>query len=357
MEDNVQNANLPLEFGITQDRIEEYRKLLKKFPGSHKTAILMIGLGKEATASLLQHMSSEDVEEVTARIATTSAVEPKITEAVFEEFYEMIKAQQYISLGGIDYAREVLEDALGDIRAMEIIKKIQRLMQVRGFNVLKQVDSTQLLTFIQKEHPQTIALVLTQLEPTQAANVIAELPEELRNDVIMRFATMERVSQDMIETVERVLEDRIDFSQQGTKFGGVSAAAEIINMVGSTTERSILEAVAAKDPKLATEIKNLMFVFEDIIYLDDRTIQKILRDIDQKDLALALKGANDDVQDKIFNNISERAASIIQEEMEYAGPVRLRDVENARQNILDVIRKLEELGEIQLTKGGEDFIE
>jgi len=243
------------------------------------------------------------------------------------------------------------------MRAMEIIKKIQRQLQVRGFNVLKQVDATQLLTFIQKEHPQTIALILTQLEPAQAANVIAELGEDLRNDVIMRFATMERVSQDMIETVERVLEQRIDFSQQGSQFGGVNAAAEIINMVGSTTERAILEAIAAKDPKLATEIKNLMFVFEDIIYLDDRTVMKVLRDIDQKDLALALKGTSDEVQDKIFNNMSERAATIISEEMEYAGPVRLRDVENARQNILDVIRKLEELGEIQLTKGGEDFIE
>ena len=342
---------------LSKERVEEYERILKNYTGVQKAAILMISLGKAGSAAIMQHLSDDEVEEISAKIAVTSAVEPRVTDAVFEEYYEMIKAQQYISLGGIEYAREVLEDAVGDLRAMEIIKKIQRLLQVRGFNVLKQVDSSQLLTFIQKEHPQTIALVLTQLEPNQAANVIAELPEEMRNDVIMRFATMERVSQDMINTVERVLEDRIDFTQQGTKFGGVTAAAEIINMVGSSVERAILEAIAAKDPKLATEIKNLMFVFEDILYLDDRTIQKVLRDIDQKDLALALKGANDDVRDKIFNNMSDRAANIIQEEMEYAGPVRLRDVENARQNILDIIRKLEELGEIQLTKGGEAFIE
>jgi flagellar motor switch protein FliG len=350
-------SDIGSDFNIEQQKIEEYHRIVKGYNGIEKAAMLMIALGKDASASIMQRLSDDEVEDISSKIATTSAVEPGVTEAVFLEFYELIKAQQYIAMGGIDYAREVLEDAVGDVRAMEIIKKIQRLLQVRGFNVLKQVDSTQLLTFIQKEHPQTIALVLTQLDPAQAANVISELPEELRNDVIMRFASMERVSQDMIETVEKVLEDRIDFTQQGTKFGGVAAAAEILNMVGSSTERTILDAVAAKDPKLATEIKNLMFVFEDMIYLDDRVIQKVLRDIDQKDLAMALKGANDEVRDKIFNNMSERAASIIQEEMEYAGPVRLRDVENARQNILDVIRKLEELGEIQLVKGGESFIE
>ncbi len=342
---------------MSKEKTEEFQRILKNYSGVQKAAIIMISMGKEGSAAIMQNLSDDEVEQISAQIATTTSVEPLVTEAVFEEYYQMIKAQQYISVGGIEYAREVLEDAVGDMRALEIIKKIQRLLQVRGFNVLKQVDSSQLLTFIQKEHPQTIALVLTQLDPGQAANVVGELPEELRNDVIMRFATMERVSQDMITTVERVLEDRIDFSQQGTKFGGITAAAEIINMVGSTIERSVLEAIAAKDPKLATEIKNLMFVFEDILYLDDRTIQKVLRDIDQKDLALALKGANDEVRDKMFNNMSERAATIIQEEMEFAGPVRLRDVENARQNILDIIRKLEELGEIQLTKGGESFIE
>jgi flagellar motor switch protein FliG len=174
---------------------------------------------------------------------------------------------------------------------------------------------------------------------------------------ISGFAAMERVSQEMINTVEKVLEERIDFSQQGTQFGGIKAAAEILNMAGSTVERSVLESISAKDPKLATEIKNLMFVFGDLIYLDDRTIQKILRDVDQKDLSMALKGVSDDVAEKIFKNMSERAAAIIREEMEYAGPVRLKDVESAQQNILDMIRKLEELGEIQLTKGGDEFVE
>jgi flagellar motor switch protein FliG len=239
---------------------------------------------------------------------------------------------------------------------MEIIKKIQRMMQVRGFNVLKQVDSTQLLTFIQKEHPQTIALILTQLEPIQAANVLAELDDDLRNDVVVRFASMERVSQDMINQVEQILEQRIDFSQQGSQFGGVRAAAEIINLVGSTIERSILESISIKNPDLATEIKNLMFVFEDIVYLDDRTIQSILKDVDQKDLAMALKSANEEVQQKMFKNMSERAAAIIREEMDYTGPAKLKDVEAAQQNILDIVHKKEEAGEIQLTKGGEEYV-
>lgn len=345
------------DFHFDPEVIAMYQNLIKDMDGKTKAATLLIGLGTEASSNIFKLLSDADVETITARIASVSTVEPKISEAVFEEFYEMIKAQEYISLGGIEYAKELLQASLGDVRAMEIIKKIQRLLQVKGFNVLKQVDSTQLLTFIQKEHPQTIALVLTQLEPVQAANVLAELPEDLRNDVVIRFAAMERVSQEMINTVEQILEERIDFSQQGSQFGGVRAAAEIINLVGSTVERSILEAISAKDPKLATEIKNLMFVFEDILYLDDRTIQTILRDVDQKDLAMALKGVVDEVQDKIFKNISERGATIIREEMEYAGPVRLREVETAQQTILDVIRKKEELGEIQLTKGGEDFVQ
>ncbi|HOE90890.1 MAG TPA: flagellar motor switch protein FliG [Candidatus Cloacimonadota bacterium] len=345
------------DFQFSPEVIAMYQELIKDMDGKTKAAILMIGLGTEASANVFKLLSDNDVELITAKIASLSSVEPRISEAVFEEFYEMIKAQEYISLGGIEYAKELLQSALGDVRAMEIIKKIQRMLQVKGFNVLKQVDSTQLLTFIQKEHPQTIALVLTQLEPLQAANVLTELPEDLRNDVVIRFAAMERVSQEMINTVEQILEERIDFSQQGSQFGGVRAAADIINLVGSTVERSILEAISAKDPKLATEIKNLMFVFEDILYLDDRTIQMILRDVDQKDLAMALKGVVEEVQEKIFKNISERGATIIKEEMEYAGPVRLREVETAQQAILDVIRKKEELGEIQLTKGGEDFVQ
>ncbi len=334
-----------------------YEEILQSYSGLQKTAMLLIGLGKDATSEVFKLLPANDVENITACIATTGAVEPHLIDAVFEEFFQMIRAQEYITIGGIDYAKEVLQEALGDVRAMEIIKKIERLMQVKGFNVLKQVDSVQLLTFIQKEHPQTIALVLTQLEPGQAANVLAKLPEELRNDVIIRFASMERVSSEMINAVERVLEDRIDFSQQGSQFGGVKSAAEIINMVGSTIERTMLEAISVKNPKLAAEIKNLMFVFEDLIYLDDRTIQKILRDVDQKDLTLALKGVGDEVKAKIFNNMSERAAAIVQEEMDFAGPVRLHDVEVAQQSILDVIRKMEEMGEVKLSKGGEDFVE
>ena len=347
---------MSFEFSFDKETSELYQNMLKGYDGLSKTAILMIGLGKEASSVLFKELPEVDVERITIKIATTSAIDPKVTEAVFEEFYEMIKAQEFISIGGVEYARDVLEGALGDARATEIIKKIQRLLQVTGFNVLKKVDATQLMTFIQKEHPQTIALILTQLEPIQAANVLGELPEELRNDVVVRFASMERVSQEMIATVEQIIEERIDFSQQGTQFGGVRAAAEIINLVGSTVEKSILEAISIKDPRLAQEIKNLMFVFEDIVYLEDRTIQNILKDVDQRDLVMALKSVNEDVQAKIFKNISVRAATIIREEMDYTGPVKLKDVESAQQNILDIIRKKEETGEIQLTKGTEEFV-
>lgn len=351
------DVNALMPDGLDLEKMAEIEKKLKGYSGLAKAAILMIGLGREATSTVFQQLPDDDVEALTTKIATTFSVDSEIQNAVFEEFYQMIKAQEYISIGGLDYAKEILQEALGDVRAMEIIKKIQRLLQVKGFNVLKQVDSTQLLTFIQQEHPQIIAFVLTQLDLNQAANVLAELNEDLRNDVIMRFATMETVHGDMISTVEEVLEDRIDFTQQGSQFGGVKTAAEIINLVGASTERSILEAISVKNPKLATEIKNLMFVIEDIVTLDDRTIQQIMREIDQKDLIMALKGVSDEVKAKIFNNMSERAANIVQEEMDYAGPVRLRDVESAQQNILDTIRKLEEMGEIELTKGGEDFVE
>ena len=257
------------EFKFDKEQSVLYQNMLKGYDGLTKAAILMIGLGSEASSILFKELPDNDVERITIKIATTQAIEPKITEAVFEEFYEMIKAQEFISIGGVEYARDVLDRALGDARATEIIKKIQRMLQVTGFNFLKKVDATQLMTFIQKEHPQTIALILTQLEPIQAANVLGELPEELRNDVVVRFASMERVSAEMISHVEQIIEERIDFSQQGTQFGGVRAAAEIINLVGSTVEKSILEAISIKDPRLAQEIKNLMFVFEDIIYLED----------------------------------------------------------------------------------------
>jgi len=344
------------EFQFDKETQEMYHQLTRNYDGLTKVAILMIGLGKEASSEIFKLLPDTDVERITIKIATTATIEPRVTEAVFVEFYEIIKAQEFIGIGGLDYAREALEGALGDMRATEIIKKIQRMLQVTGFNVLKKIDSSQLLTFIQKEHPQTIALILTQLEPLQAANVLAELPDELRNDVVIRFASMERVSPEMINTVEKILEERIDFSQTGNQFGGVRAVAEIINLIGSTVEKSILESISIKDPKLAQEIKNLMFVFEDIVFLDDRTIQAILRDVDQKDLVMALKSANQEVHNKIFKNISARAATIIQEEMDYTGPVKLKEVEAAQQNILDIVRKKEETGEIELTKGGEDFV-
>jgi len=242
---------------------------------------------------------------------------------------------------------------------MELTKRIQRSLQVRGFNVLKDVDPNQLLTFIQKEHPQTIAFVLTQLNSVQAASILSDLPPNLQNEVVYRFATMERVTPDTIRSVETVLESRIDFAAGASKIGGVKTMAEILNLVGTSTEKSILGNLSEQDPELATEIKNLMFVFEDLIFLDDRSIQRVLKEIDNKELALALKHVNAEVKRKILSNLSERAAQMVEEEMNYMGPVRLREVEEAQQRIVDIIRKLEEEGLIVIVGGdkAEEMVE
>jgi len=345
-----------LEYKWDKDVIEMYQNMLRGVDGITKTAILMIGLGTDPATEVYKGLSDIELEKITMKIATTAAVDPKLQEAVFQEFYDMIKAQEFIALGGIDLARNLLEPAIGDARTMEIIKKIQRMMQVKGFNVLRKVDAQQLMTFIQKEHPQTIALVLTQLEPIQAANVLAELPEELRNEVVIRFASMERVSQDMLNMVEEIIEQRIDFSQQGNQFGGVKSLAEIINLVGTSVEKSILDTLTEKNPVLAQEVKNLMFVFEDIVTLEDRSIQGVLTEVDQKDLAMALKSAPEEVQKKIFKNMSDRAATITREEMGYMGPVKIRDVEAAQQKILDVIRDREAKGLLELSKSTDNYV-
>jgi flagellar motor switch protein FliG len=271
----------------------------------------------------------------------------------------MTRAQEFIAAGGINYASEVLEKALGDEHANDIIKRIEHLMKVKGFNVLKNVDPNQLLSFIQKEHPQTIAFVLTQLNPIQASSILADLPPDLQSDVVYRFANMERVSPETIRSVETVLESRVDFSQTSSKLGGVKSIAEILNLIGQSAERSILTRINEQDPELATEIKNLMFVFEDIINLDDQSIQRVLKEVDNRQLAMALKHVSEDVKNKILSNLSSRAAQIIEEEIEYMGAVRLREVEDAQQQVVDIIRKLEEDGLVVIVGGtrGEEMVE
>lgn len=324
---------------------------VEKMPGMKKAAIFMVALGTQPSAEIYKYLSEAEVERLTREIARLEGVPSSVLHEVNQEFHQMILAQQYIAAGGLNYAQEVLEAALGEAKALEIIKRVQRALQVKGFNVLQNVDTNQLLAFLQKEHPQTIALVLTQLNPVQAANVLTDLSPQLQVDVMYRLAQMERVSPETINAVERVLESRIDFTSSASKLGGIQTAADILNLVGQRFEKNILAGIAKENPDLAAEIKNLMFVFEDMINLDDRSIQKVLREVDNKELALGLKAASEELKSKILANMSRRAAEMVEEELSYMGPVRLREVEEVQQRIIDVIRRLEDEGQIVIGHG------
>jgi flagellar motor switch protein FliG len=322
--------------------------------GLERSAAFLIGIGSESAATVVKYLEPQDVEEITKCIIKLGHVAPDVVLAAEDDFYEMAMASTYIREGGMSYAQSVLQNALGEARAIDIIKRIKSSLQIRGFNVLKNVDTNELLSFLQREHPQTIALVLTQLSPNQASNVVNNLPGDLAKETMLRFAKMERVSPENIAAVESVLESRIDFSQLGSKLGGVKACADILNMTGATIEKVVLQGIAEADPDLSAEIKNLMFVFDDIVALDDRSIQKVLREVDNKDLTMALKACTPDLIDRLLANVSGRAAEMIREELEFMGPVRLREVEEVQQKIVDIIRKLEEDGQIYISNSGDE---
>jgi flagellar motor switch protein FliG len=328
-----------------------------KSSGRRKAAILMVAMGVEASSQIMKSLTDDEVELLTREIADLGQVSSDVIEKTTDEFREMVVAHEYMAVGGMDYAMSLLEEALGHSKALDIIKKVQRSLEMQGFKALKKLDPEQLLTFIQKEHPQTIALVLTQLEAQQSAWLLNNLPDDIRNDVIFRFATMERVSFEMIKEVERDLESRIDVGASGSEIGGVQSTAEVLNWVGTSVEKSVLRELAERNPELAEEIKNLMFVFDDIIHMDDRSIQRILREVRIQELALALKSTSPDVKKRVLDNMSERAQTMVDEEIKYMGPVKLSDVEGAQQRIVDVIRKLEEDGEIVIAgPGGQEEI-
>lgn len=326
--------------------------------GLQKAAILLISLGPERSAGIFKHLKEEEIEELTLEIANTRSVTPQIKEDVINEFYEVCLAQQYIAEGGITYAKELLEKALGIEKAMDVIGKLTASLQVKPFEFVRKTDASQLLNFIQDEHPQTIALILSYLAPSQAALIISALPQEEQADVARRIAVMDRTSPDVIKEVEKVLESKLAnlVNQDYTIIGGVDAVVEILNAVDRSTEKHIMEALEVEQPELADEIRKKMFVFEDILLLDDRAIQRVLREVDNNDLSIALKSANDDVKNAIFNNLSKRLATMIKEDMEFMGPVRMKDVEEAQQKIVNIIRRLEEANEIVISRGGGDEI-
>jgi len=331
----------------------------RELTGEQKAAILLIALGPEVSAEVLKHLDEEEIEQVTLEIATARHVPPEVRASILKEFHEMAMAQEYISQGGVGYAKDVLERALGTQKAVDILQRLTSNLQVRPFDFVRKADPEQLLSFIQNEHPQTIALILAYMTPEKAATVLAGLPPDQQADVARRLAIMDRTSPEVLKEIERVLEQKLSLllSEDYASAGGIQLAVDILNLVDRTTEKAILERLEVSDPELVEEIKRRMFLFEDIVHLDDRAVQRILREVDlANDLPLALKGANDEVRAKIFKNVSKRAAADIEENIEYMGPVLLRDVEAAQQKIVNIIRRLEEEGEIIIARGQRDEV-
>jgi flagellar motor switch protein FliG len=328
----------------------------KEFNGRQKAAIFLVSIGSEISAEVFKYLREDEIETLTFEIARMETIEPDQKDSILQEFQELMMANQFITTGGIDYARELLEKSLGSQKAIDIINRLTSSLQVRPFDFIRRTDPAHLLNFIQQEHPQTIALILAYLEPNKASVILQNLPNDVQSDVSRRIATMDRTSPEVLREVERVLEKKLSTlsSEDYTTAGGVDSIVEILNLVDRASEKQIIEALEDEDPELAEEIKKRMFVFEDIVMLDDRAIQKVLREVDSQELAKALKSVDTEVQDKIFRNMSKRAAGMLKEDMEYMGPVRLKDVEEAQQKIVSIIRHLEDTGEIVVARAGED---
>jgi flagellar motor switch protein FliG len=319
-----------------------------------KVAILLVALGPESAGRLIEHMSQDEVENLTLEIARMGKVTADTRETIIEEFHELCVAQEFIAEGGVDAARKMLASAYGQEKADSIVGRVVQALQVMPFDFVKRADASQIIAFIQNEHPQTIALILAYLPASQAANILQGLPHELRAEVARRIATLDKTPPEVIREVERVLERKLStvVAQDFSHAGGVKSLVEVLNWVDRSTEKTILESLAENNPDIAEEVKKLMFVFEDITLLDDRAIQLVLKEVDTKELGIALKGIGENVQLRIFKNMSERAAAMLKEDMEFMGPVRLRTVEDSQQRIVNIIRKLEEAGEITVARGG-----
>ncbi|MFD2638271.1 flagellar motor switch protein FliG [Piscibacillus salipiscarius] len=330
----------------------------RELTGKQKAAVLLISLGPDVSAQVYKHLSEEEIEQLTLEISSVKKVDGSQKEAVLEQFHQMALAQDYISQGGINYAKTVLEKALGEDQANQIIGRLTSSLQVRPFDFARQSDPSQIYNFIQNEHPQTIALVLSYLDSDQASQVLSLLPEEQQSDIARRIAVMDSASPEVISEVETILEKKLSttVTQDYTETGGVESIVQILNGVDRSTERTILDDLEMKDPELAEEIKKRMFVFEDIVTLDNRAIQRIIRDVENEDLILALKVASEEVQDVLYQNMSNRMAETVKDEIEYMGPVRLKDVEESQTRIVSTIRRLEEMGEIVIARGGGDDI-
>lgn len=330
-----------------------------KLTGVQKAAILFITLGPEAASGIIKRLSDAEIQKITYEIANITSVKQNQRTEILSEFIEMNKAKDYILEGGFEYARNLLGKALGSQRAKEILEKVsEATQQYRPFAIARKADAHQLLNVISNEHPQTIALILCYLQADKAAQIVAELPEDIQTEVAYRLATMDNTSPMVVKEIEKVLNSKLStvVRTDMTTLGGVETLVDILNQVDRTTEKNITEGLEREDPELAEKIKQSMFVFEDVITLDDVSIQRVLREVESKDLALALKGCSEEVANAIFRNQSKRAAASLKEDIEFLGPVRLMDVEKAQQKIVSIIRRLEDAGEIIISRGGEDAI-
>ncbi len=331
----------------------------REYSGLRKVAAFLVSIGPETAGALMRQMERETVEDLMREIASLGVIPTEKCYQIVEEFYNVALAKQYASEGGLGYARLVLESAMPKDEASRVMQQLEHQVHQQPFSFLQKAESDNLLTFIVDEHPQTIALILAHLPPSKGSEILSGLPQDKQLEVVTRVANMEQTNPEVIREVEKGLEQSLSgiVSQQFQKAGGVEAVAEMLNLSDRTTEKGILEALEAEDPDLVEQIRRLMFVFEDILLVNDKGIQSVLKEIDHDELALALKTASDEMKEKIFGNMSERAALLIKEEMEYMGPVRLSDVEGAQQRIVDVVRRLEDAGEIILEgRGGESDI-
>jgi len=332
---------------------------LSKLTGIQKAAILLIALGSDLSAKVLkQRFADAEIEQLTQEISNMIKVPPEIKYAVFDEFFELHRAREFLIHGGMGYAKELLEKTLGAQKASEILSKLTKEMKAVPFNALRKADPKSILNIIREEHPQTVALILAHLTPEQAGVILASMPPDMQSDIARRVAIIDRLTPDVIKDVEAVLERKISsvVQQDHSIVGGIQSLVDILNRVGRSAEKVVLEGLEREDPALAEEVKRRMLVFEDIIMLPDNFIQRVLREVNSKDLAMAMRGAGEDVNTRIYKNLSKRAAEMLKEEIEFMGPVRLREVEQAQQKIVNILRKLDESGEIIISRGGEDVL-
>lgn len=331
---------------------------IEQLSGTQKAAVLLIALGPQTSGEVLRHLKDEEIEELSLEIASLRSIHPEVRDQVFDEFVDMLTAQEYVSQGGMEYAQTLLEEGLGPDKARKILQRLTATLQVRPFDFARHTDPAQLLGFLQNEHPQTIALIMAYLNPEQSSMIMSALTPELQIEVARRLAELDQTTPEVIEDVEAILERKLSafVTQDTAHAGGIDVAVEILNRVDRATEKTIMAALEEDDPELAEELRKRMFVFEDILTLTDRDLRTVIQQVDSRDLQYALKTASDSVKSKIFRNMSKRQAETIVEDMEFLGPVRLKDVEDAQQRVVSIIRRLEEAGEIVIARGGEDEI-